>query len=239
MESDVYVRTKEAKRVFGVSTPTLVRWADEGRVDYKRTIGNHRVYNISKPLLRNKSIVSNGGSPAVYSPNEKKDDRIKYLYCRVSSRNQLDDLERQIGFLSSLPSYSSHRIIKDVGSGLNFKRKGLLKLLDQCINGRVEEIVVASKDRLCRFDLIAFIFEKYNVKLVVLDNCDKSPEQELEEDVLSILQVFVCRWNGKRRYKIKSSGRERQNDDEQQQFQNKKTEIEIEIGPEETSTCVE
>ena len=100
-----------------------------------------------------------------------------------------------------LDQYPGHTVISDIGSGLKFKRKGLLSLLELCERGLVQEVVVASKDRLCRFgfDLVAWFFERQGVRLLVLEQDDKSPEAELAEDVLSVVQVFSCRWNGRRR----------------------------------------
>jgi len=101
--------------------------------------------------------------------------------------------------------FPGYTIIKDIGSGLNFKRKGFLSLLELIEGGNVQSLVVASKDRLARFgfDLVEWICNRYKVELVVLDrNEDKSPEQELVQDVLSVIQVFNCKWNGRRRYTL-------------------------------------
>jgi putative resolvase len=124
-----------------------------------------------------------------------------------------------------LSKYPTFRVIKDIGSGLNFKRKGLLKLLELSNKGLVDEVIVASKDRLCRFgyDLIKWQFMQANVKLLVLDTADKSKELEFTEDILAILQVFACRWNRSRKYSIK----------------NKKDKIEININPDKTVKKVE
>ncbi len=100
--------------------------------------------------------------------------------------------------------YPGYEIIKDIGSGINFQRQGLLRIIDRAIEGNLTEVVVAHKDRLCRFryELIEHIFSKHGVKLLVLDHeVPKSAEQELSEDLLSIIHVFSCRANGKRKYK--------------------------------------
>jgi len=106
-------------------------------------------------------------------------------------------LERQVQDLQR--NYPNHLIIKDIGSGLNWKRKGMLKLLKEVMNGNVEEVVCLHKDRLCRFgfDLIEILFE---TKLIILNSSMKSQnfQQELAEDLLSIVNVFVAKNNGKR-----------------------------------------
>ncbi|BDT14880.1 transposase [Limnospira platensis NIES-39] len=94
-------------------------------------------------------------------------------------------------------------IIKDIGSGLNYKRKGLLSLLGQVLSGNVREVVVSHQDRLVRFgfDLIEWFCQQQNCQLVVLNKRDLSPEPEMVEDILAIVHVFSCRWYGLRKYK--------------------------------------
>ena len=176
-----YLRASEAAKYFGVNPVTLRRWVDQNRIDFKKTNGGQRVYNIS-------------------NQNNSSESKDKIIYARVSSYKQKNDLDRQIQYLKSIkPSY---KLVKDIGSGINFKRKGFLSIIEKACRGQLEEIVVTSKDRLCRFGFE--LGEKNNVKLMVLDKEDKSPELEFTEDILAILQVFAYRWNGKRRYSIKN-----------------------------------
>ncbi len=102
--------------------------------------------------------------------------------------------------------YPDHTVVSDIGSGINFKRKSLRRILEQVFKGNVSEVVVAHRDRLCRFafELFHWILKTHGVKLVVLDQTLGAPQQELAEDLLAITQVFACRLNGKRKYKIKS-----------------------------------
>ncbi len=135
-------------------------------------------------------------------PQEKVNDKI--IYCRISSKKQSDDLERQIEYCRS--KFPDHELLSDIASGINFKRKNLQAILERAMQGNLKEVVVAHKDRLCRFgfDLIESIFKLTNTKLIVLnqDNeCTKpSTEQELAEDLLSIVHIYSCRQMGKRRY---------------------------------------
>jgi predicted site-specific integrase-resolvase len=117
----------------------------------------------------------------------------------------MDDLKRQTDFLKS--KYPDHIVVTDVGSGINWKRKGLKTILERSLSGNVEEIVVAHRDRLCRFafDLLEFIFTTTNTKLVVLEHdSNQSSEQELADDLLSIVHIYSCRKMGQRRYKNKT-----------------------------------
>jgi hypothetical protein len=110
-------------------------------------------------------------------------------------------MERQVAHMQE--KYPEHHIIKDVGSGINWKRKGLITILQGTFQGRIKEVVVAHRDRLTRFgyELLDYIFKYHRVKLVVLDEgIYKSPEQELAEDLLAITHIFSCRQMGKRRY---------------------------------------
>lgn len=183
-----WVATGEACEFYGVTANTIRRWADNGSVIFKRTPRGPRRYFISeKGIIETKQV---------------SEVRKNYIYVRVSSNKQREDMDRQETFLRNL--YPNHEIVKDIGSGLNYKRKGLFKLLRLSNKNEVGEIVVFSKDRLCRFgfELLEFQFAENNTKLLVHEQIDKTPETEFSEDILAILQVFACRWNGKRKYKI-------------------------------------
>lgn len=99
-------------------------------------------------------------------------------------------------------AYPGRRVIRDVGSGLNFKRPGLLALLDAVNRGKIGSVAVCHRDRLCRFafDLVAHLFDRAGTQLVVHDSSLVSRDEELADDLLSVVQVFCCRRNGKRRY---------------------------------------
>ena len=131
---------------------------------------------------------------------EEIHEKISVIYARVSSDKQRSDLERQINDLRKI--YPNHEVIQDISSGLNFNRKGLQTILDKSYDGLISEIVVSNKDRLARFgvELIEYIFNKNNVKLVVHNKIDskKNPEIELSEDIISIITVFSARYHGSR-----------------------------------------
>jgi predicted site-specific integrase-resolvase len=201
-----FLTSKQACIFFNVKEATLRRWADDGIIDIIRNNTGqkfgHRRYDVNS-YNKNKNKQQNAGKDiALNEPVNENKFIGKVCYCRVSSRHQKDDLERQIKFMQE--KYPGYEIIKDIGSGINFKRPGLLRIINRAIDGNLTEVVVAYKDRLCRFgyDILECIFTKCNVTLLVLNNQDsKSIEQELSEDLLSIIHVFSCRSNGRRKYK--------------------------------------
>lgn len=181
-----YVPPRLAAARLGVSTKTLERWLEEGKIEGVFTKGGQRRYNLD-------SIISPG--------NASTADRKTILYARVSSRSQKADLEQQVQFLKS--RYPSAEVITDIGSGLNFKRKGLQTLLESVLSNDVRLVVVAHKDRLCRFgfDLIAWLASRSKTEILVLNQTNLSPEREMVEDILAIIHVFSCRLYGLRKYK--------------------------------------
>jgi putative resolvase len=181
------LRPKDAAQQFGVGLSTLKRWEREGRISAMRTHGNHRRYSRSE-------VLESAEAEAQAQP------RKRYAYCRVSSHKQKDDLERQKQ--SFQQTHPDHEIIADIGSGLNFKRKGLLRMVDEVLRGDVEEIVVSHKDRLCRFafELIEHLCRGGDTRLVVKNQEILTAEQELSEDLMAIVHVFSCRHHGMRRY---------------------------------------
>ena len=120
-----------------------------------------------------------------------------YIYARVSSAKQSADLERQIEDLQK--AYPTYVVIKDVASGVNFKRKGLQHLLELVLKGMVDSIAVAHRDRLARIgcDLLEFIFDKAGVKLVVLGG-DEDDHHDLADDLFAVTTLFVASYNGRR-----------------------------------------
>jgi len=178
-----YVTSREACKILSVSDKTLRNWDAAGKIQVVRTPTNHRRYDID-------SFFKSG-----------IDNRYTALYCRVSSPKQRGDLDRQIDYLQGL--HPQGQSFKDIGGGLNFKRKGLLTLLGQVMSGDVKQVVVCHQDRLARFgvDLIRWVCEQNDCQLVVLSRTDLSPERELVEDILAILHCFSCRLYGLRKYK--------------------------------------
>lgn len=180
-----FVKLGQAAKAFGVSTRTIYRWRDSNVIACKQTPSGQFVYQIR---------------------NSKAHAQFKkrIVYIRVSSTKQRDDLQRQKTFMQQ--QFPSYEVVADIGSGLNFKRQGLRHLLQLVMSGSVEEVVVSSKDRLCRFgfELIEWLFEQNNTKLLVLESNKINEREQFVNDILSIIQIYTCKWNGRRRYCVKS-----------------------------------
>ena len=191
-----FVSVGNAAKVFGVSTKTIRRWCDNENVRFiTNPSGQRRIDVISG---KNRADVNREVTEQKEEFVFKKD----ICYCRVSSSKQKDDFERQISYM--VDKHPGCTIVRDIGSGINFKRKGLLSILEQSQKGLIRTVTVSSKDRLCRFgfELIEWILKQNGVEIVVLHQEDSTPEQELTRDILTIMQVFNSRWNGKRRYNL-------------------------------------
>lgn len=190
----MYNITQFAKLI-NYSVKTLQRWdRDNILKPQTRTKTNRRLYSHDQLLqFTNSNIL-------------KK--RKNIIYCRVSSSNQKNDLSSQRDFLIDFTrnmGLSIDEIYTDIGSGMNFKRKKFLKLLEEVQNNEIESVTIAHKDRLCRFgyDLIEHIFKQNNVKINLINDDRLSPEQELCQDLTSIIHVFSSRLYGLRKYKNK------------------------------------
>jgi len=194
-----FISSAEAAKITSLHPHTLRKYADNNQVKcYKTPSGQRKYDRQSLEKFCNPHIVVHQNSTLA---------KTNYIYSRVSSKKQLDDLTRQTDYLQSYkPEYASYTSLSDVASGINFKRKGLQTILDACLQGTIGEVVVAHRDRLCRFgfELLQILIEKGGGKITVLDNDgNKSSEQELSEDLLSIVHIYSCKQMGKRSYKAK------------------------------------
>lgn len=140
--------------------------------------------------------------------NQNKKPKRKIIgYCRVSSNKQKDDLQKQIHYIKQymIAKGYSFEIIEDIGSGINYNKKGLNQLIDMITNDQVEKIVILYKDRLLRFgfELIENLCKKYDTDIEIIDNTPKIDEQELVEDMIQIVTVFSARLQGKKANKAK------------------------------------
>ena len=197
-----YKSKKEVLKILGISPTTLLTLAEKNKIEFIKTLGGHRKYNIKKYLNDNKIKTD------MDVKNEKEEekilkDKISLCYVRVSTAGQKDDLVRQKEYMKE--KYPNHLIIEDIGSGINFNRKGFRKIIKLGIEGKIKELVVAYKDRLTRFgySLIEDLIKEYSNGSIVIETNkeEKDKENEIVEDVLNILNVYTAKINGMRKYK--------------------------------------
>ena len=196
-----YLGGKDASKKLGVHQRTLYQWEEKGFIDTIRTPGGKRLYNVDKYLEdrmknKNENIVDQ------LDDLDNKEGKLNIAYVRVSSVGQKDDLVRQKNEM--INRYPNHLVIEDIGSGINFNRRGIRKIIKLAIAGKINEVVVAYKDRLTRFgyELIEDLIKEYSQgKILVLNSKEEiEPEEELAKDVLQIMNVFVAKMNGLRKY---------------------------------------
>ena len=179
----------KAAELLGVSISTLRRWEENGDIVAERTHGKHRRYDINKlkPELFRLTI----------------GHRKTIAYARVSSHDQKDDLSRQKQLLELYCAKQGwkYEVISDLGSGMNYYKRGLKRLLNEVLDEKVGRLVLTHKDRLLRFgaELVFAICEAKGVELVILNKGeDSSFEEDLAKDVLEIITVFSARLYGSR-----------------------------------------
>jgi len=181
---------------------TLYQWEEKGKIKTIRTPSGQRLYNV-EDFIKEKENKEDEKCVKNLNELDKKQERINICYVRVSSMSQKDDLERQKNLIRK--KYPSHLMIEDIGSGINLNKRGILKIIELGIEGKINELVIAYKDRLARYgyELIEHIIEKYSKGKIIIINKkdDLEPEEELAYDVLQIMNVFVAKMNGLRKYK--------------------------------------
>ena len=182
-----YSASQVSAAMLGYNVDSLRQFADAGKRGIIRTPGGHRRYDV-EAFIQGETKAQ---SESIALPT--------VCYCRVSSRKQRADLERQVAYMREL--YPSAEIVRDIGSGRNYKRKGFRAVVDRCRRGDKFQLVIAHRDRLCRFgiELLQYMVEQNGGELVVLDQSVHSPPEELTADLLNILHVFSCSMHGRRR----------------------------------------
>jgi len=181
----------EMSKIVKRSVKTLQRWDREGVLKAKRTLTNQRYYT-QEQLDTFFEI--------------PKKERKTVVYCRVSSQNQKPDLKNQVSILEDFclsKGITNFELVKEVGGGLNFKRKKFLKILDEIEKGEISQLILAHKDRLTRFgfELIEQRCLKNNCTIIILNQEKLSPEQEMVQDLMTIIHCFSSRLYGLRNYK--------------------------------------
>lgn len=192
-----YVSIGRAAEMLGVSHSTLRRWDESGKLVAERTPGGRRRYLVSDVATFNPLGLDR---PELTRPT--------VAYARVSSHDQKADLERQIQVLEMYCASQgwTYEVIRDLGSGMNYRKKGLVDLIDRIVDDQIGRLVLTHKDRLLRFgaELIFSICEAKHVEVVIINQGDdRSFEEELASDVLEIVTVFSARMYGARSHRNK------------------------------------
>ncbi len=188
-----YYTIHEVSEILGVSAQTLRNWDKSGKLRPHHKSANGYRYYAEDDLNMLLGVKSQNGKTVGY--------------CRVSSPKQKDDLERQEENMRTylLAQGKPFEIISDIGSGINYKRKGLQELIKGMANRSISKVVVLYKDRLTRFgfELIEYIAELYCCEIEIVDTTEKTEQEELVEDLVQIITVFSCKLQGKRANKAK------------------------------------
>ena len=199
-----YYSINEFSKILGVSAQTLRNWDNNGKLHPHHTSSNGYRYYSHEQLNQVMNMKPNLNRKIIG-------------YCRVSSHKQKDDLERQIENMRMylISQGKPFEIISDIGSGINYKKKGLKQLLKLITQNKVDKIVVLYKDRLLRFgfELVEYIASLYNCEIEIVDTTKKSEQQELVEDLVQIITVFSCKLQGKRANKTRKMVKELIEDD--------------------------
>ena len=183
---------KEFGKLVGRTVNTLQKWDRQGILKAHRSPTNRRYYTHDQYLE--------------YRGLKAQEQGKTVVYARVSSPSQKPDLANQVAALRTYCEQHHYQVdewIEEIGSGLNYKRKHFLQLLEQIELGQVRRLIIAHKDRLVRFgfDFFAAFCERHNTDIVVINGETLSPEQELVQDLLAIVTVFSARLHGLRSYK--------------------------------------
>ena len=183
---------KEAKKLLGVTTWTIQQWDRQGKIKCVRTVGGRR----RVPEGEIKRILG------------LREERIIVGYARVSSSTQRDDLERQRPLISGYAKekgYGEVQILTDIGSGLNEGRKNFLKLLDMVKERKISKLIITYEDRLTRFgfETLREMFSAFGTEIEVINREEKTPREELAEDLITIVSHFARRLYGMRSHRYK------------------------------------
>lgn len=188
------LKPKDVAKILNITVRTLQSWDRQGLLPALRTPAGRRWYSeeqINKFLNKE---------------NSRNNEKINIAYSRVSSRQQKNELENQENFIKNYVNGNGMIIGKyfsDIGSGLNYKRENFLKMIELVMERKVDKIFVTYRDRVVRFgfDFVEWICQRFGTEIIVLNDKKTSPENELVNDLISIIHVFSCRIYGLRKYK--------------------------------------
>ena len=207
-EKGKFLSIGQAATLTGIGPQTLRTLADSQKIPSYRTPSGQRKFD--------RHYLQQMCSAGPTLPEDFQAQKQNFLYARVSSKKQVDDLSRQVEHLRTFRAeHATFVVVQDIGSGINFKRKGLQTILDACLQRRIGKVVVTYRDRLARFafDLIENLVRNAGGEIIVLHSgSTQTGETELSEDLLSIIHVYCCRQMGRRKYRKFKSGLQKAED---------------------------
>jgi putative resolvase len=185
----LWLNSKEYCSKYKISNTTLKRWVDDGKIKCNKVSSRKFLY---------------------LDQNIEENKKLNVVYSRVSNTSQKEDLNRQIDLIKNYMIYNGYvvdLVFKDIASGMNEDRLDFNKLINMVLENKVSNIFISTKDRLSRFgfDYLKNIFNKFNCNIVILDNSDtKTYEDELTDDLLTIIHHFSMKYYSKRRNLLKN-----------------------------------
>ena len=201
-------KPKDFAKMLNVSVKTLQRWDNEDTLKAYRNPKGRRYYTYEQYLAFTGISSKTNKKIVIYTGISSKTNKKIVIYTRVSTTNQKDDLNNQVEFLKNYVNSKGliiNEIITDIGSGLNYTRKKWNDLINDCINQKVQTIIISNKDRFIRFgyDWFERFLLSYGVNIIIVNNNKLSPNEELIQDLISIIHTFSCKIYGLKKY-IKS-----------------------------------
>lgn len=180
----IVLKAKDAAKHYNISVSNLRKWAREGRIETEITEGGRYNYIIRDVQEQCPEQISQS-----------------IIYARVSSKKQQNDLQRQVSMLQG--AFPDSTLITDIGSGINFKRKGFRKIMELLFQRKIQSVVVAHGDRFSRFgfDFFQWIFKEFGATLESVRNAEPNSNAELADDLMEVITVFTARYYGRRKYK--------------------------------------
>ena len=185
----LWLNSKEYCSKYQISNTTLKRWVDDGKIKCNKVSSRKFLY---------------------LDQNIEENIKLNVVYSRVSNTSQKEDLNRQIDLIKNYMIYNGYvvdQVFKDIASGMNEDRSDFNKLINMVLENKISNIFISTKDRLSRFgyEYLKNIFNKNNCNIVILDNSDtKTYENELTDDLLTIIHHFSMKYYSKRRILLKN-----------------------------------
>lgn len=187
------MKAKEVLKILCISRPTLTKYVKTGVI--KATLQTNGDYDYDEESVLKKSGIDTTLRKCI-------------IYGRVSTQKQKKDLENQLQILTEFANsngYCVDKVYSDIASGLNFDRENFQKILFEVLDRKVKTLIIRDKDRLSRvsFEMWKSLFHNFNCEIIVMNELqnNKSEEQEIFEDIISMIHCFSMRMYSSRRKK--------------------------------------